>query len=79
MNNIGPPTRMNYAKYLKEGYLIGSGVTESACKTLIKGRLCGCGMRWVQENTRAMTLMRGLVLTPNRWQQAWQQIYKAAA
>lgn len=71
--------QMNYAKYLKEGYLIGSGVTESACKALIKGRLCGCGMRWVQENTRTMTLMRGLVLTPNRWQQAWQQIYKAAA
>lgn len=71
--------QMNYVRYLKEGYLIGSGVTESACKTLIKGRLCGCGMRWEEENTRNMTLMRGLVLTPNRWQQAWQQMYKSAA
>lgn len=71
--------QMNYAKYLKDGYLIGSGVTESACKTLIKGRLCGCGMRWEQENTTTMTLMRGVVLTSNRWQQAWQQMYKSAA
>lgn len=71
--------QMNYAKYLKQGYLIGSGITESACKTLIKGRLCGCGMRWEEENTRTMTLTRALVLTPNRWQQAWQQMTKAAA
>jgi hypothetical protein len=36
--------QMNYALYLKNGYLIGSGVTESACKTLIKARFCGCAM-----------------------------------
>lgn len=71
--------QMNYAHYLQEGYLIGSGVTESACKTLIKGRLGGCGMRWDQDNTRVMTLMRGLVLTANRWKQAWKQMYKSAA
>lgn len=71
--------QMNYAKYLKQGYLIGSGVTESACKTLIKSRFCGCGMKWEEENTRCLTLIRGLVLTTNRWQQAWQQITKSAA
>lgn len=38
--------RMNYADYLNQGLLIGSGVTESACKTLIKSRFCGCGMEW---------------------------------
>jgi hypothetical protein len=36
--------QMNYASYLEQGFLIGSGVTESACKTLIKSRFCGCGM-----------------------------------
>jgi len=25
---------------------ISSGVTDAACKTLIKQRLCGLGMRW---------------------------------
>lgn len=38
--------QMDYASYLKQGFLIGSGVTESACKTLIKSRFCGCGMEW---------------------------------
>lgn len=71
--------QMNYAKYLSEGYLIGSGVTESACKTLIKNRFCGCGMKWEEENTRTLTLIRGLVLTTNRWQQAWQHMSKVAA
>lgn len=71
--------QMNYAFYLKEGYLIGSGITESACKTLIKSRFCGCGMQWEINNTKTMTLMRGLVLTPHRWKQAWNGITKAVA
>jgi hypothetical protein len=34
---------MNYAQYLEKKYPIGSGVTEAACKTLVKQRLCqGC-------------------------------------
>lgn len=41
--------QMNYAKYLKQGYLIGSGVTESACKTLIKSSFCGCGKKKIQQ------------------------------
>ncbi len=71
--------QMNYAAYLAKGFLIGSGVTESACKTLIKNRFCGAGMQWKEENTQVMTLMRGLVLTPKRWEQAWKQITKSAA
>lgn len=71
--------RMNYCSYLKKGFLIGSGVTESACKNLIKTRFCGSGMRWEENNVRPMTLMRGLVLTPNRWNQAWQVLAKSAA
>ena len=71
--------QMNYAQYLKNGYLIGSGVTESACKTLIKNRFCGCGMQWKDDNTQLLTLIRGLILTPNRWKQAWQNLSKYAA
>lgn len=71
--------QMNYALYLKKGYLIGSGVTESACKTLIKARFCGCGMQWEINNTKPMALMRSLVLTKNRWDQAWKNIESVAA
>jgi hypothetical protein len=68
--------QMNYAAYLKKNFLIGSGVTESACKTLIKSRFCGCGMQWKNENVHPMTHMRGLVLTPKRWEQAWKKLTK---
>ncbi len=71
--------QMNYAHYLKEGFLIGSGVTESACKTLIKCRMCGCGMKWQEDNTRLVTLLRGLVLTKGRWGQTWEYLAKSAA
>lgn len=47
---------MNYAHYLKQGFLIGSGVTESdemppTCKLLIKTRFFGLGMQWKLKNT----------------------------
>jgi hypothetical protein len=71
--------QMNYAQYLKKGYLIGSGVTESACKTLIKNRFCGCGMQWQEDNAQLLTLIRGLILTPKRWKQAWKNLSKSAA
>lgn len=71
--------QMNYARYLNQGFLIGSGVTESACKTLIKSRFCGCGMEWKQENTRLLILNRSLILTNNRWNQAWKCMTKVAA
>jgi hypothetical protein len=71
--------QMNYASYLEQGVLIGSGVTESACKTLIKNRLCGCGMEWEEGNTRLLILNRSLTLTNNRWNQAWKAMTKTAA
>ena len=37
--------KMKYAKNQKDNLPIGSGVTESACKTLVKQRLCNSGMR----------------------------------
>ena len=68
--------KMTYVQYLKMGLQIGSGVTESACKTVIKNRFCGCGMKWKQENTTLLTLLRALVLTQGRWEQTWNHLYK---
>ena len=44
--------RMNYHQYQKLGYPIGSGVTEAACKTVVKQRLSQSGMRWNQRMSR---------------------------
>src|SRR5262249_14717117 len=38
--------RMGYPRYQAEGWLIGSGHVEAACKAVVGGRLKGNGMRW---------------------------------
>ncbi len=68
--------RMNYAYYQKEGYPIGSGVTEAACKVVAKQRLSNSGMRWTIPSAQNMLLLRGLICTTGRWQQFWDHIDK---
>ncbi|MCK5190049.1 MAG: ISKra4 family transposase [Methylococcales bacterium] len=72
-NNI-EKNRMNYAQYMDEKLPIGSGVTEAACKTLVKQRLCGSGMRWKNKGAKVVLSLRALVQTTNRWQQFWDKI-----
>ena len=43
--------QMNYAELVAKHLPIGSGVTEAACKVLVKQRLCGSGMN-AMEGTR---------------------------
>jgi len=43
---------MNYAMHTEKNLPIGSGVTEAACKTLVKQRLCGLGMRWKDQGLK---------------------------
>jgi hypothetical protein len=66
--------RMNYAHYLCKGLPIGSGVTEAACKTLVKHRLCASGMRWKEHGAGIVLSLRALVLTATRWEQFWSKI-----
>lgn len=72
-NNI-TKNRMNYARHINEKLPIGSGVTEAACKTLVKQRLCGSGMRWKNKGAKVVLSLRALVQTTNRWQQFWGKI-----
>ena len=62
-------SKMNYARYQKEYLPIGSGVTEAACKTVIKQRLCGSGMKWKHAGVATVIRLRCLILTEGRWQQ----------
>ena len=66
--------RMNYAQQVDEQLPIGSGVTEAACKTLVKQRLCGSGMRWKTKGAKVVLSLRALVQTTQRWQQFWNKI-----
>lgn len=66
--------RMKYAGNMKENLPIGSGVTEAACKTLIKQRLCNSGMRWKEKGAAAVLSLRSLAHTDCRWEQFWSKI-----
>ncbi len=66
--------QMNYAAYRENRYPIGSGVTEAACKTVIKQRLCCSGMRWKETGAAVVLSLRTLVLTPTRWNQFWNKL-----
>lgn len=66
--------RMNYPEHTEAGLPIGSGVTEAACKTLVKQRLCGSGMRWKEQGTKIILSLRALVQTPGRWESYWKKI-----
>ena len=68
--------RMKYASYQKSGYPIGSGVTEAACKVVVKQRLSASGMRWNIEPVQHMLLLRGLICTEGRWAQFWKFVNK---
>ena len=65
---------MDYAAYREKHFPIGSGVTEAACKTLVKQRLCRSGMRWKEKGLKTVLSLRALVLTKDRWQQFWERI-----
>lgn len=66
--------QMDYARYQDQQYPIGSGVTEAACKTVIKQRLCCSGMRWKEAGAAVVLSLRTLVLTPTRWHQFWNKL-----
>ena len=66
--------QMNYAFYNEKHYPIGSGVTEAACNTVIKQRLCCSGMRWKETGASVVLSLRTLVLTATRPCQFWNKL-----
>jgi hypothetical protein len=69
--NLG---RMNYWQLLALGHPIGSGVTEAACKTLVKARICVSGARWHIETMAPVLALRSLRLSSDRWGQFWTRV-----
>ena len=66
--------RMDYEYFLTKNLPIGSGVTEAACKTLIKQRLCQSGMKWKTQGMSMVLCLRALICTKSRWDQFWNRI-----
>jgi hypothetical protein len=62
--------RMNYAALKKQGLMIGSGVVEAACKTLVTQRLKNSGMRWSHAGAQAILTPRGWTQS-ERFDEAW--------
>ena len=66
--------QMNYAERAAAKLPIGSGVTEAACKTIVKMRMCRGGAKWKEEGAAGVLSLRTLSYTEGRWEQFWAKI-----
>jgi hypothetical protein len=66
--------QMNYAARRAAHLPIGSGVTEAACKTLVKMRMCRGGAKWKEAGAAVVLSLRALSYTEGRWEQFWAKV-----
>ncbi len=68
--------RMEYPEYLAQGWCIGSGAVESACKTVVGQRLKLAGMRWGEDGADALCHLRALYRSEKgQWEAFWNRDY----
>jgi len=71
-------TRMDYPTYEANGWYIGSGVVESACKTVVGQRLKGSGMRWSEKGAHELCHVRALYRSERtQWKAFWNRDTRA--
>ena len=70
--------RMNYASLVAQALPIGSGVTEAACKMIVKQRFCQSGMKWRQKGASIILSLRTLERS-HRWEQFWDKVSQYGA
>jgi len=66
--------QMAYAERVAAKLPIGSGVTEAACKTIVKMRMCRGGAKWKEEGAAGVLSLRTLSYTEGRWEQFWAKV-----
>jgi hypothetical protein len=66
-------SRMAYAEFRSKNLPIGSGITEAACKTIIKQRFCRSGMKWKDKGAAIVLSLRCLDKSQH-WNQFWDKI-----
>jgi hypothetical protein len=60
-------SHMRHDEYLSQGYPIGSGVIEGACRHVVKDRMEGTGMRWRIRGAQAVLSLRAVHINGD-WQ-----------
>src|SRR4051794_5380903 len=65
--------RMDSASRVAANEPIGSGVTEAACKVIVKQRLCGSGVKWTEGGAAGGVRLRGVGYTPGGGDQFWAE------
>jgi hypothetical protein len=66
--------RMDYPHYISQGWQIGSGPVESACKTVVNARMKLAGMRWGEDGTDAVCHLRALFKSEKgQWDAFWRR------
>lgn len=66
--------RMDYPYYREQGWQIGSGPIESACKTVVGQRLKLAGMRWRAYGTDTVCHLRALFKSDKgQWDAFWER------
>lgn len=68
---------IRYPEFAAKGWQIGSGPTESCCKTLTQ-RLKGSGMRWDADNAEAVMALEAL-RESDLWQTYWRTLLPATS
>lgn len=62
---------MRYNEYLAQGWPIGTGVIEGACRHLVKDRMEQSGMRWTKAGAQAVLDLRTVRINEH-WDRYWQ-------
>jgi hypothetical protein len=70
--------RMQYDEFRRQGYLIGSGIIESACKHIVAQRFKQSGMRWNPEHAQKLLGLR-VCRASGLWDTFWQENLRRAA
>lgn len=63
---------IQYPRFRKQGWPIGSGMVESANKLVVQARLKGPGMHWKRKQVNPMLALR-LAVCNDRWSEMWRK------
>jgi hypothetical protein len=58
--------QMHYVEAMSANLPIGSGITEAACKVIIKARLCCSDMKWKDKGASVVLSLRALSYNNSR-------------
>jgi hypothetical protein len=63
-------SHMCYDQYLAQGWPIGTGVVEGACRHVVKDRMEQSGMRWTEDGAQAVLDLRAIRIN-GQWETSW--------